>query len=123
MVLAAIVSWYRPGRDGNKRYKDDLPWLSYKFLSDDLGLTEEVIRNAAAYLEDRGLIRRVLIDFMGDKTFLANVLHFELYLDALEAINQAGRRIGDPPSLRGDISPLSYPPRRIILFNYLKKIN
>lgn len=88
IVLAAIVSWYRPGRDGNKRYAADLPWLSYKYLSDDLGLTVEVIRNAAAYLEDRGLIRRVLIDFMGDKTFLANVLHFELYLDALEAITK-----------------------------------
>lgn len=78
MVLAEIVYWYRPGKDGNNKFKDDAWQTSYEYFENKFGHNRQKIRRTFVRLEELGFIKRELriIKHYGQK--YGNVLFIHL---------------------------------------------
>ena len=57
-IFSEIVYWYRPDREGNPKFKDDIWQTSYKHFTKKFGYDSERTRRLLVRLEKLGLIRR-----------------------------------------------------------------
>ena len=57
-IFSEIVYWYRPGREGVVKFKDDIWQTSYKHFETRFGYNNQRTRRALIRLEELGLIRR-----------------------------------------------------------------
>lgn len=96
IILAEILYWYRPvpiydfktGQQTGygKKFKDDLPQLSYSFFCEKFGFTKSQTRNALTFLEEKGLIFRELRDLIVEKHALNNVMFINICPERIQEI-------------------------------------
>ena len=87
MVLGEIAYWYRPGRNGRKRYHGKRLQLSYGQIAERLAMTKDTVKSATDYLEAKGVIRKTFETREVDGRKFANVLFIDLSIDRLEEIS------------------------------------
>ena len=57
-IFSEIIYWYRPGREGRAKFKDDIWQTSYNHFETRFGYNNQRTRRALIRLEELGLIRR-----------------------------------------------------------------
>lgn len=57
-ILAEIIYWYRPGKDGKKKFKDDAWQTSYEYFENKFGHNRQKIRRTLVKLEELNIIKR-----------------------------------------------------------------
>ncbi len=92
-LLAEFVYWYRAKEEVDedtheitmeKKFRDDLLFMSYKKLSQEFGESKRVLRDALNRLEDIGVIKRYYRTITyTDGTTVNNVMYIELIPDVL----------------------------------------
>lgn len=60
LLLAEILYWYRPGKDGKSKLQNGVFETSYRILEDKFCCSKQTLRRAFVKLEDFGLVRREL---------------------------------------------------------------
>ncbi|MDP2727858.1 MAG: DnaA N-terminal domain-containing protein [Dehalococcoidia bacterium] len=85
-VLSEIVYWYRPSRQGGRKFSSDLYQRSYESLASFFGFNVRQVKNAVRRLEDHGLVERAFrtIDVNGQK--FCNVLFFQVFPNAIQSL-------------------------------------
>lgn len=92
-ILAEFVYWYRAKEEVDedtheitmeKKFRDDLLFMSYKKLSEEFGESKRVLRDALNRLESIGVIKRHYRTITyTDGTTVNNVMYIELIPDVL----------------------------------------
>jgi len=85
-VLSEVVYWYRPSKDGKKKYAGDVLQLSYNQIADRFFMVKNTAKSACDFLEEEGLIFRELRNIVSNGHHLSNVMYIYLILDKLEVI-------------------------------------
>lgn len=57
-ILAEVVYWYRPNRDGGNKFNGDLWQSSYEYFENKFGYNRQKIRRIFVRLEELGLVKR-----------------------------------------------------------------
>jgi len=85
-ILSEIVYWYRPSKNGRKRYAGDVLQLSYNQMSERSHMTKMTVKAACDYLEEVGLIFRELRNIVSNGHHLSNVMYIYLDFDKVKDI-------------------------------------
>ena len=122
IILAEIVYWYRPTavkdettgqpKGSNRKFHADLLQRTYKSFADQFGLSKGQVQDAIKYLEDQGLITRVLRTVHTDAGMvLPNTLYIDLHVERLKEITYPATEQPmsgseeTPPLIERDTSP------------------
>lgn len=86
-ILSEIVYWYRPSKDGGKKFAEDIWQCNYKYFEEEFGLSRKQILTAFESLEELGLVYRELRCIKARGRNINNFLYIGLNADKLIEIS------------------------------------
>ncbi len=107
LILSEIIYWYRPMRPRDeatgreklcRKFKADKLQKSYQQLADYFGLTKKQVRDAIAFLKERGIITVELRDLPG----LSNVMFLE---PVVAKVKELGEVESDATDYDAEVTP------------------
>ena len=109
MVLAYVVGWYRPGPNGNKKFKGRHLEINRRRLAAELGVSEKTLDGALQRLYDDGLLFHYLKSKRKGGINLNNVLHVIPNLERLREITYPVTYDLDTGEMKRTLSATSLP--------------
>lgn len=90
-VLSELVYWYRPAKDGGRKFKADKLQRSYKQLAAYFHESVKWARRVVKRLEEQGYITRELRTIQCNGRAYSNVLFLEVVPERIIEITKDGR--------------------------------